>query len=341
MNQPSVETRLREVLQEQAVQEVATAPDLWPAIAARVPARSKPTTRSSWVAVCSLLLLLTMVSIPYYLATLPSQTSHSLSAILPIQAANPIHKMLPATQNLIANSGASWIAHSATGTTFQIVAIDIRAPQGILLFYAGQGAAGGPVHLEHEVNGVFAPSVLLPIKAVQPLGRLAEFEVGVMRLDWPQQAGVFVLVVESQAGSVTPLRELGIESGTANYGAFVTPPPALGQVSVATPAGPDGFRLALLGRSPQAVPPLHIQITADGTVRVLDKATWEALWPTPPSDGSSVPTEDLEHPYFAPTYPPTPWNGGIDPAGMPVQHTNLPPPPPTSVAPMVGPSPVK
>ena len=341
MNQEPTETRLRNALQEQALREVPTTPNLWPAIAARVPAHRKSTARLRWAATFGLLLLLTTAGLPYYFSTLPAPTATSSPATPSAQTANSSHKVPASLPNLVASPGASWIAYSATGTTFQIVAIDIRAPHEILLFYAGQASSGGPIHLERDVNGRSAPSILLPITAVQSLGRLAEFDVGVLRVAWPQQEGVFVLVVESESGRVTPLRELGVDHTHSNYGAFVMAPPAVGQVSVAAPAGADGFRLALLGRSPQAVPPLHIQITADGTVRVLDKATWDALWPVLPSDGRPVPTEDLEHPYFAPTYPPTPRNGGIDPAASPVRNQNLPPPPPTGTVPTAVPFLVK
>ncbi|HMA36078.1 MAG TPA: hypothetical protein VKY74_16565 [Chloroflexia bacterium] len=334
MKQSPDEIRLRAALREQAVRVVPTAPDLWPAIATHVPARRRATRGLFWATGGAVLILLAATG-------LLGPRGSPLDGISGGATGPPnIGELAPPPPGMTAAPGEQWSAQNAAGL-FQIVVVDVRAPQDILLFYAMRADRRGTpqvaVHLESSAPGPPAPPISLPPPIMHPLGQLAEFDVGFMQIQWPQSPGTYVLVVEgtSPAGGprwrVTPVRNLRVVADARGYGMLVAAPPAIGRVAAAGPYGTAGFRLALLGRSPIAVPPIHVVLDGDGAVRLVDAATWSALWPTaPPFPGRPVPTEDLEHPVIAPTYPPTPtWD-----VTAPTFTPPLPPPPPTPAAPL-------
>jgi hypothetical protein len=222
----------------------------------------------------------------------------------------------------------AWSAHSAAGD-FRIVALEVREGRELLVFYAMRAAQRGvPTVTAHSAGGPPtgpASGTPLPVTAVQSLGALAEFDTGVIHVGWRDPLGPQIVLDVQPPGSptaawqVTPVQQIISDPQTRRGStAFATAYPALQQVSLACPCGSEGFRLALLGRSPQAVPPLYVRLDAEGTVTLLDAAAWNALWPTPPPfQGTPYPTEDLEHPYIAPTYPPTPLGGTPGLPGIP------------------------
>jgi hypothetical protein len=221
----------------------------------------------------------------------------------------------------------AWSAHNAAGG-FRIVALEVIEGREFLVFYAMRAAQRGvPTVTAHSAGGPPtgpATGTPLPVTAVQPLGALAEFDTGVIHVGWRDPIGPQIVLAVQPPGNaaawqVTPVQQITSDPQTRRGSmAFTSAYPEVQQVSLACPCGSEGFRLALLGRSPQAVPPLYVHLDAQGTVTLLDAAAWNALWPTPPpGQGTPYPTEDLEHPAIAPTYPPTPLDGTPNWPGIP------------------------
>jgi hypothetical protein len=221
----------------------------------------------------------------------------------------------------------AWSAHNAAGD-FRIVALEVIEGREFLVFYAMRAAQRGvPTVTAHSAGGPPtgpATGTPLPVTAVQPLGALAEFDTGVIHVGWRDPIGPQIVLAVQPPGNaaawqVTPVQQITSDPQTRRGSmAFTSAYPEVQQVSLACPCGSEGFRLALLGRSPQAVPPLYVHLDAQGTVTLLDAAAWNALWPTPPpGQGTPYPTEDLEHPAIAPTYPPTPLDGTPNWPGIP------------------------
>ncbi len=149
----------------------------------------------------------------------------------------------------------------------------------------------------------------LKVIGIQPLGQIAEFEVGVIHTEWLDLAGrTLVLTVTPPGGgepwTFTPLRDIapGLpHEGTFQFGPGASPP-EMGQVMVAGPYGSQAFRLAILGRPVRDAQPLIMGIDPYGAVVLMSEAEYfRKLSPS----GTPFPTEDTEHESIAPTYPPT------------------------------------
>jgi hypothetical protein len=235
------------------------------------------------------------------------------------------------------------IVQNARGT-FHIAATVGMQPRELMFFYAMQAAQRGAPQVQAATSGSQADGAVysstVRVNSIQPLGRLAEFDAGVIRLAWSDHLGPNIVLSVTPPGESTPAWQMTLidpQAVSAYKGTWWNwqlsgPLQAINQVEMACPCGNNAtssaaFRLALLGRSPKAVPPLYVKIDHEGAVTLLSEADWNALWPADPGR-PPVPTEDLEHPYTAPTYPPTPtWNPQAPP-----WTPALPPPPPTALS---------
>jgi hypothetical protein len=176
------------------------------------------------------------------------------------------------------------------------------------------------------VTPTAVPLGAIKVLDIQSLGRIGEFQVGVIYTEWvaPPTGSTVALVVTPPEGKevtwrVTPMVDLPSDILSDRTTFFKNSPPEMEQVSVACPCGPQAFRLAILGSPTRDAPPIILGISPQGTAALLTEADYfRILSPR----GTPFPTEDTEHPFIAPTYPPTstadPSVPTLDPAQVPV-----------------------
>ncbi|MEO8287063.1 MAG: hypothetical protein ABI670_11585 [Chloroflexota bacterium] len=175
------------------------------------------------------------------------------------------------------------------------------------------------------------PTDTIKVIDIQPLGQIGEFQVGVIYTEWvaPPVGSAFVLLIAPPGGKeamwrLTPLVDVSASSPGIVTSIFKISPPEMEHVSVACPCGPQAFRLAILGRSTRDAPPIILGVDPYGTPSLLTEAEYFRILSP---QGTPFPTEDTEHPYLAPTYPPT---STADPSLPTVNPAQVPLPEPTA-----------
>ena len=207
-----------------------------------------------------------------------------------------------------------WVATNEKGS-FRVVAMEGLGNE-VLFFYAMHAARGGLPAVSALSAGLpSGETPSLPVNGIQSLGRQAEFDIGVVRVrleDRPKQ--VIALEVappgESKvAWRVTPLMQvMSNRSEIPGVVGFSAARSQMNNVAVACPCGPDAFRLAVPGRSVSEAPPVFVIVKRQtGEVLVASEVEYRAVL-----QSFQGPLQDTEHPYFAPTYAPTPtWNTSL------------------------------
>lgn len=250
---------------------------------------------------------------PGAIVSTPS-TPAGQSLPVPVATGQAIQHMPPPMPEWTAQKD-QWDAENEQGT-LRIVQME-GGPGELIFFYAMQSSNRGvprAAAVSSGGTGEFAPPAgsSLKVTSVQPLGQLAQFDVGVVHVSWEDHQGQVLALEVSPPGAneaawrIAPARQVGggsgrgpavFSTGTDRHG--------LGLVDIACPCGPQFFKLALLGRSPRDVPIIYVKVDRDMKVSVVTQAEYEALMPPRGNGPPAAPTSDVEHPYFAPTYPPT------------------------------------
>jgi hypothetical protein len=148
----------------------------------------------------------------------------------------------------------------------------------------------------------------LRVTDIQPLGQIAEFDVGVIHTEWADPTGrTLILTVRPPGGGntvweFTPYIDIAHDIRSPSSGFFKSSPPEIGQVEMACPCGQQAFRLAIFGRPVRDAQPLIMGIDPNGAVALMSEAEYFKEFSP---DGTPGPTEDTESTYLVPTYPPT------------------------------------